>query len=65
MHRAGTFVLPGCRIPAVPFVEASGTTARPPGLQEGDVAEYLLSVHHDYDEQFPPIEEMQPGDRRG
>ena len=24
------------------------------------MAEYLLSVHHDYDEEFPPIEEMQP-----
>ena len=24
------------------------------------MAEYLLSVHHDYDEAFPPIEEMQP-----
>jgi hypothetical protein len=24
------------------------------------MAEYLLSVHHDYDEEFPPLEEMQP-----
>ena len=24
------------------------------------MAEYLLSVHHDYDEQFPPIAELQP-----
>ena len=24
------------------------------------MAEYLLSVHHDYDEEFPSIEEMQP-----
>jgi hypothetical protein len=24
------------------------------------MTQYLLSVHHDYDEQFPPIEEMQP-----
>ena len=24
------------------------------------MAEYLLSVHHDYDETFPPVEEMQP-----
>jgi hypothetical protein len=24
------------------------------------MAEYLLSVHHDYDTEFPPLEEMQP-----
>jgi hypothetical protein len=24
------------------------------------MAEYLLSVHHDYDEELPPLEEMQP-----
>ena len=24
------------------------------------MTQYLLSVHHDYDEEFPPIEEMQP-----
>ena len=24
------------------------------------MTEYLLSVHHDYDEKFPPMEEMQP-----
>jgi hypothetical protein len=24
------------------------------------MAEYLLSVHHDYDAEFPPLEEMQP-----
>jgi hypothetical protein len=28
--------------------------------EEDDMAEYLLSVHHNYDEEFPPIEEMQP-----
>jgi hypothetical protein len=43
----------------VPFVEevAAGRAAR---TEEDDMAEYLLSVHHDYDEEFPPIEEMQP-----
>jgi hypothetical protein len=24
------------------------------------MAEYLLSVHHDHDEEFPPLEELQP-----
>jgi hypothetical protein len=24
------------------------------------MTQYLLSVHHDYDEKFPPLEEMQP-----
>ena len=24
------------------------------------MVEYLLSVHHDYDTEFPPLEEMQP-----
>jgi hypothetical protein len=24
------------------------------------MTQYLLSVHHDYDEEFPPLEEMQP-----
>jgi len=24
------------------------------------MAQYLLSVHHDYTEEFPPLEEMQP-----
>jgi hypothetical protein len=35
---------------------------RPEGrpIEEDEMSQYLLSVHHDYDEEFPSLEEMKP-----
>jgi hypothetical protein len=49
-----------CRIVRNPFVgrvEAAGAAVP---IEEDDMSQYLLSVHHDYDVEFPPLEEMQP-----
>jgi hypothetical protein len=36
------------------------TAAAAVPTEEDDMSQYLLSVHHDYDEKFPSMEEMQP-----
>jgi hypothetical protein len=42
------------------FVERVQGGRRGRRTEEDDMAEYMLSVHHDNTEEFPPLEEMQP-----